>query len=293
VKSVVPRARAAVLRTLLLLLIAMGLIAGFIGCVQRKMIYHPQRYEQRLLDSLPDRLVRVPYTVEGREQVAFYLPPRTASDDKPTRTWVLFHGNASLALWWMRWIEEDVNVDDVAWLLVDYPGYGMNDGKPTRASIVMATESVIPALATVIDTPREDIESDLSTLGFSMGAAAAAEFAVRHPVKNVVMLAPFTSLGAMARRTVGWPLSEVLIDRFDNTKRLEQLSARSTPPRVVILHGDRDTVVPFSQGRRLAEQFPEMVRFVPVAGADHVDILDSTASQLREILIHEQAPAVP
>ncbi len=257
------------------------------------MIYHPQRYEQHLVDNLPDRLVRVPYTVDGREQVAFYLPPRVADPDGKARTWVLFHGNASLALWWVRWIEEDVNVDGVAWLLVDYPGYGLNAGKPTRASIITATEAVLPALSASLNTPREDIEENLSTLGFSMGAAAAAEFSVRHPVRNVVMMAPFISLGAMARRTVGWPLSEVLIDRFDNTKRLEQLGARETPPRVVIVHGDRDSVVPFSHGRQLADQFPGMVRFVPVPGADHTDIFDATAAHLREILLDEPSPAIP
>jgi pimeloyl-ACP methyl ester carboxylesterase len=144
-----------------------------------------------------------------------------------------------------------------------------------------------------MNTPQADIEENLSTLGFSMGAAAAAEFSVRHPVRNVIMMAPFTSLDAMARRTVGWPLSEVLIDRFDNTKRLEELSARETPPRVLIVHGDRDSVVPFSHGQQLADQFPDMIRFVPVPGANHTDIFDATALQLREILLDESSPAIP
>jgi hypothetical protein len=40
---------------------------------------------------------------------------------------------------------------------------------------------------------------------------------------------------------------------------------------LLILHGDRDTTVPFAQGRRLFEAAPEPKQFFPIPGAGHND----------------------
>jgi hypothetical protein len=40
---------------------------------------------------------------------------------------------------------------------------------------------------------------------------------------------------------------------------------------LLVLHGDRDTTVPFAQGRRLFEAAPEPKRFFPIPGAGHND----------------------
>jgi pimeloyl-ACP methyl ester carboxylesterase len=285
------RLTAMLLRTLFLLLIAMGIIAGIVGCIQRRLIYHPQPYADEMKSVVPKRMIMVPYMVGGAAQQAYYLPPRHGDD--PSQLWVLFNGNASLALWWLRWIEEDVAADDVAWLLVDYPGYGWNEGKPTRATIVQATEKVIPALAEALEVEAESLTKNINTLGFSLGAASAMEFAVRHPVKNVVLLAPFTSLEDMARRAVGWPLCNVLSDRFDNRARLDELVERSDAARIVILHGDRDSVVPFEHGKKLAELHPSVTRFVRVSGADHEGVVGEAAVILRELVTRDSTAPVP
>jgi hypothetical protein len=40
---------------------------------------------------------------------------------------------------------------------------------------------------------------------------------------------------------------------------------------LLVLHGDRDEVVPFSQGRRVFEAAPEPKRFFTISGASHND----------------------
>jgi uncharacterized protein len=40
---------------------------------------------------------------------------------------------------------------------------------------------------------------------------------------------------------------------------------------VLVLHGERDEVVPFQQGRRLFEAAPEPKRFFAIPGAGHND----------------------
>jgi pimeloyl-ACP methyl ester carboxylesterase len=55
-------------------------------------------------------------------------------------------------------------------------------------------------------------------------------------------------------------------DRFDS----ELLAPRVDRP-VLVLHGNRDEVVPIELGRALAARFPH-ARFVEVAGAGHNDL---------------------
>ena len=40
---------------------------------------------------------------------------------------------------------------------------------------------------------------------------------------------------------------------------------------VLMLHGDRDSIIPFALGRELFEQIPEPKTFVAIPGGDHND----------------------
>jgi pimeloyl-ACP methyl ester carboxylesterase len=181
---------------------------------------------------------------------------------------VVFSGNASVALDWLDFVEAAKD-RATAFLLVDYPGYGLCEGKPSRQSIAEASESALTALAAGLKCAVPDLEKNLRVLGFSIGAAAGMEFAVRHPPRRVLLVSPFTSLKDMARIAVGRVLSNVAVDRFDNRARLDELAALPQPPKVVILHGTADDIVPFSMGRELAERQPKIAEFRPVQCADH------------------------
>src|ERR1043166_2637639 len=116
--------------------------AGFIVLVvvllllfQRNLIYFPRRYEALYKRSLPGRWVVLEYSTREGAQAAFYVPPRGAVDDETeTPLWVMFTGNASLALHWDEFVES-WHGKPCAFLLVDYPGYGACAGNPTRDSL--------------------------------------------------------------------------------------------------------------------------------------------------------------
>jgi pimeloyl-ACP methyl ester carboxylesterase len=88
----------------------------------------------------------------------------------------------------------------------------------------------------------------------------------------------------MAKRTVGTPLCYVLRDRFDNAARLSELAAQTPSSRVQLYHGQEDGVVPFSMGQSLAQKFPMMITFHPVAGAGHNDLLQRIEQNLATVL---------
>jgi pimeloyl-ACP methyl ester carboxylesterase len=131
-----------------------------------------------------------------------------------------------------------------------------------------------------LKTTPSDLDPRLNVLGHSIGAAAALQFAAHHPVRRVVLAAPFTSLRDMARRTVGCPLCYLLRHNFDNRARLAELAARPQPPSVVIFHGTDDALIPEQMGRSLAGMFPRIVAFHEVEGADHNSVVFAAETQI-------------
>lgn len=245
---------------------------------QDRLIYHPRRYTIDAATRYPS-IIPLSYTTSQGLQQAFYLPPRFRPTDPPARLWVLFPGNGSLALNWVNFLDPPPASRE-GFLLIDYPGYGNCHGSPAPATIQTSAEAAFACLAQSLRTQPALLDQNLNLLCHSIGCAAGLNFAVRHPVDRIILLAPFTSLRDMARRTVGWPLCWLLLHDFDNRARLRELAARPHPPRILILHGADDQLVPVSMGRQLASMFPAMITFHDIPGADHNTILDDAHNQI-------------
>jgi len=69
-----------------------------------------------------------------------------------------------------------------------------------------------------------------------------------------------------------FPVRLLMRDRFES----EALALRIDRP-VLVLHGDRDEVVPFDLGQTLSARFPH-ARFVEVRGAGHNDLWQHPAT---------------
>lgn len=276
---------------LIALIVATWLVAlGATGCsMQRRLIYFPTEYTANRLAAFDAHAGRrIHYVVDHKPQTSFYIPPKTApAPGTAPRIWVVCSGTSSLALDWFEYVR-DAPVEDAGFLLVDYPGYGLSESKPTRGRIIAAVKAVWPALAEELGVSVDQLDRDVNLLGYSLGTAVGLEFAARRPVKRVVLLAPFTSMLAMARLRV--PIvAETVVDRFDNAARLDELAARTDPPDILILHGNDDGVVPFRMGKALAERHPAITRFVEIDGVDHTGLPPA----VRQILYREFEKEMP
>ncbi len=249
-----------------------------LGC-QHRLIYHPPRYPESV--QVPTGVVTFHFQTGEGQQAAYWMPPRTGAE--PQRIWMVCSGNATAALQWPDWL---ATVPDASagFLLIDYPGYGANEGSPDPARILAVTEAAVRALAEHLRLTPEAVEARLGLFGHSLGCASALQHAARHPVRRIVLVAPFTTMLAMARRMVGWPLCHVLLHRFDNEARLAELAATTKPPPIVIFHGDRDQVIPVEMGRALAQAHPGFVTCHEIAGADHDGILEVARTAIQRAL---------
>jgi hypothetical protein len=147
--------------------------------------------------------------------------------------------------------------------LFDYRGYGLSQGAPDEEG----TYRDARAAHRYLSTARGVAPGNLIIFGESLGAAVALQLALEVPARALVLEAPFTSISDMAGSVLPFlPVGRLLRTRYDN---LAKIGGLRMP--LLILHGDRDTTVPFAQGRRLFEAAPEPKQFFPIPGAGHND----------------------
>jgi fermentation-respiration switch protein FrsA (DUF1100 family) len=112
--------------------------------------------------------------------------------------------------------------------------------------------------------------------GHSLGGAVAIDLASRRECGGLIVQSSFTSIRDMARRTFRTPLFEYIPkSRFDSLVKIQQIQAP-----ILIVHGTRDEIVPFSMGQRLFAAAPEPKFFFPVEGAGHNDVLEVGGHEL-------------
>jgi pimeloyl-ACP methyl ester carboxylesterase len=219
-------------------------------------------------EDLPGNL-RLEFTTSQGRQVAYYLPPLDHPDQPPAHLAVLYPGIGSVALGWLRFIEPEA-APETGWLLIDYPGRGESEGKMDPAELYLNSEGALAALANHFGVKR--VTAELALLGHSFGSGAALQFAARHPVKRIVLVAPFDTL----RRAVAlksWLLALILPSQIDNRELIRNLLRGPNPPSITIFHGASDRTLPVRMGRNLNEVAPDHLDYREFPDDDHVGIL--------------------
>lgn len=147
--------------------------------------------------------------------------------------------------------------------IFDYRGYGRSEGRPSE-------EGIYADALTAYDWAQARAAADggrLVVFGRSLGGAAAVHLAARRRPAGVILESTFTNLADMARRHFPLPLpASLLAGRFDSLGRIGEMSCP-----LLVIHGDRDEIVPLELGRRLYEAAPRPKEWLALAGAGHND----------------------
>jgi len=114
-------------------------------------------------------------------------------------------------------------------------------------------------------------EFDLADLaGRSQSFQPAVRLAAERPARALILEAPFTSINDVASEHA--PMfassSSMITDSFASRDWI----GRVTMP-VLIIHGDRDSVVPFDEGEHLYELANGPKQFVRMPGGDHATLV--------------------
>ncbi len=177
---------------------------------------------------------------------------------------VLFcHGNAGNLSDWTPVTQALMNILGQPILIFDYPGYGRSEGKPSEASCYAAADAAYDWL---VQTKRF-VPERITLFGDSLGGGVATDLAVRRPHHALVLVKTFTSIPDMARKGVVTSASASLVHyQFDNLAKI----GRCASP-IFLAHGDRDRLIPLSQGQKLYESARQPKQFFLLKGCDHND----------------------
>ena len=245
---------------LVAILLAAGLGLALLWVGQRRLIYFPYAGVAPAASLGLPRAENVRFTTDDSVTINGWFVPAESS---PARfTVVMFNGNAGHR--GMRApVASALARHGVATLLFDYRGYGDNAGSPSEDGLAQDARAARAYITTrtYVDTGR------VVFFGESLGAAVALRLATETPPFALVLRSPFTSMTEIGRHHYPFlPVRWLLRDRYPSLERAPSVSC----PTLVIA-GDRDSIIPIEQSRRLYEAFTGEKRLVVIAGADHND----------------------
>jgi fermentation-respiration switch protein FrsA (DUF1100 family) len=235
----------------------------------------------------------------GLEKYVIYVPHRTleatpreaglafedvwfpAGDGLRLHGWLIPAAGARFTLVWFHGNAGNIShrVDNIQQLhrhldrplrptifIFDYRGYGRSAGNLSDLSEEATYHDAAGALAYL--RGRQDLAGTrLIYFGRSLGAAIAVEAAQRQVPAGLILETPFTSIRDMARVALPFlPVGSLLRTKYDSLTKIREVRAP-----LLVLHGDRDDVVPYEQGRRLFEAANPPKTFYTIRGARHND----------------------
>ena len=235
---------------------------------QRRLMYFP----------LGDVPAIASLGLDGVEEVAFDTADGlrlsgwlfTVDDADRASTVIVFHGNAGNRAHRMP-LAIALRRIGLQVLLFDYRGYGGNPGSPTEQGLEMDARGAREFLIN-----RRGVDPGrLIYFGESLGTGVAVKLATEHPPAALILRSPYTSMADIGQHHYPLlPVRLLLRDRYDSLA----LIPRVKPP-LLIIAGERDSVVPAEFSRRLYDAAPQPKTFVSIPGADHNDdeLLDGEA----------------
>ena len=126
--------------------------------------------------------------------------------------------------------------------MLAYRGYAGSSGSPSETANVADARLAYGALV------EEGVDpASIIIYGESLGTGVAVRLATERPAAGLILDAPYTSIVEIAARAYFYlPVRYLLKDRYETRKYIAQVHMP-----LLILHGERDAVIPVGNGREL------------------------------------------
>lgn len=202
-------------------------------------------------------------------------------------TILFLHGNAE---------NVSTHIGSVYWLpargfnvfLLDYRGYGASEGSPSIAGLQADIEAAMRYLTRRL---RPDAR-DIAIFGQSLGAAAAiyytARSAHRANIRALVVESAFASYRDITREKLAafwltWPFQWLFAGTVSDAYSPIAVVDEVAPIPLLLIHGERDPIVPIEHGERLYAAAREPKELWRIEGAGHIQAFRS--ERMRDELV--------
>jgi fermentation-respiration switch protein FrsA (DUF1100 family) len=245
------------------LIILYAVVCSLMWLFQRSLIYRSFRNVRSPQEfGLSNVVVK---RLRAADDVQFEAWTRPA--DVGRATIVIFHGNAG-------------NLEQRAPLLrgladlgfgyvaIDYRGFGNSGGSPSEQGFYSDARETMRYILEDLHVPLNSI----AIMGESIGTGVAVQIATEYRVSSLFLQSPYTSLPAVASGSFFWlPVHWLMEDRFESITKMG-----SVDMPVFVLHGERDSTIPVSHGRKIlaAAKEPKESAFLTDVGHNDFNVLD-------------------
>ncbi len=180
----------------------------------------------------------------------------------------------------VSWVVRDAGklFPNMAVLAVNYRGYGESHGDPAEIHMVEDGCMLFDWMAARAHVdPRR-----IGVVGRSLGSGVAVQVAKERPAHSVVLITPYDSILAIAKRKFRvMPIEYMLRHRFESIKYAPALKAPT-----YVLRAASDDVVPHSHTDQLVAKLAQLCGDDIVPESDHMNIpyLEDTQSRIANFL---------
>jgi len=234
--------------------------------IENKLVFHPNKSN----DSTTPDAYGLQYddvtfrTEDGLNLNGWFVPGKKSSPDDNLHTLLWFHGNAGninrrLDNIKMLYDRVPANV-----FIIDYRQYGKSEGKISEQGTYLDAKAALSYLHS-----RKDINNEkIIFFGRSLGSAVAVDLAVKEECCALILETPFTSIKEMGKELYPFLFISLhfLRTKYDSLSKISKIKVPT-----LIMHGDKDELVPIEQGKILYDKANEPKEFYTIPGAMHND----------------------
>jgi hypothetical protein len=233
--------------------------------IEKRLIFHPDKSN----DSATPDVYGIEYddvtfqTEDGLNLNGWFVPGKKSSPDADLHTLLWFHGNAgniNHRLGNIKMLHDRVPVNV---FIIDYRQFGKSEGKISEQGTYLDARAALAYLHS-----RNDINNEkIIFFGRSLGSAVAVELAVKEKCRALILETPFASIKEMGKKLYPFlPISLLLRTKYDSLSKIGDIRVP-----ILIMHGDKDELVPIEQAWRLYETANQPKEFYTIPGATHND----------------------
>ena len=205
---------------------------------QRKLLYHPNENNYLDENKLTHKIEKV-FVKSDNRLIGWYH-----FKDRKYKTLLFFHGNAGNLQNRIYKLNEIAELE-LNYLIIAYRGFSGNEGKPTEDGLYEDAKS-----AKIWLNNNGVKDKDIILYGESLGTAVAVDLASKHKFAGIILESPFTSMTRLAQKYYPiFPVKIILKDKFDSINKIQKINSP-----LLVMHGEKDTIVPFSMGVEIFEK---------------------------------------
>lgn len=157
-------------------------------------------------------------------------------------------------------------LENMAIVCMNYRGYGFSEGRSNQKRILSDCKGALDLLK----EKYPKIFSNVYLVGRSLGSGVAGYLAKYFDVKGVILVTPYDSVLAVAKRKYWWvPIKYILRNPFDAISW-----ARRNEMPLLMLLSEKDETVPHEHSLRLFNNWAGKKEWKVLGATDHSNIVD-------------------